>query len=171
MTVTTHAATGILVTQWTSNPLIGFTVAILSHYLTDAIPHGDEFLYWRHVHNSKDILAIFSGAVDLFFLIVLFLSVVNFKDGVNTVLIIAATVGSVLPDVLISLYTQHSRSTEKKSRRILTYLPDLYHRFLRFHYQFHMLFHNVVRTPIRFRTGIFYQVLFLIWFMFAFILE
>jgi len=44
MYLTVHATAGLLIGQQLSNPLIGFFTGVLSHYILDFIPHGDEFI-------------------------------------------------------------------------------------------------------------------------------
>ena len=44
MYLTVHATAGLLIGQQLNNPLIGFFTGVLSHYILDFIPHGDEFI-------------------------------------------------------------------------------------------------------------------------------
>jgi len=169
MTLTTHAATGILVTQWTNNPFLGFFVAILSHFVLDAIPHGDDFIYWRHVHNQKDSIALITGATDFFFLIILLLIILNFRSQNNDMMIIAATIGGILPDLLMTLHTKNKIKFKEYYHGFFQHCKRIYHSFLKAHYRFHMFCHNIMRTPIRFRTALSGQAIFIIWFIFYFL--
>jgi hypothetical protein len=168
MTLTTHAAVGMLVTQWTDSILIGFLFALTSHYLTDAIPHGDEFLYWRYVHNPKDAVALLAASADTFALILLLLTVVNYASPFNQTMLVAGVIGGVLPDLLMSLYTKQygpiGAPAEDPTKR-----KNLFQRFLAAHFSLHMFFHNTMRIPIRFRTAITYQAAFLAAFVYFFI--
>jgi len=170
MTLTTHAAVGMVVAQWTNSIVVGFLFAVASHYLTDAIPHGDEFIYWRFVHNSKDSLALLVGSLDLFFLSLLLIAAINSVHDYTTVTLVAGAFGGVLPDVLVSLYTKHygvtdSHKQQKKNK------PSRIQRLLQEHYSFHMFFHNTLRIPIPFRRAIAYQAVFLGVFIYFFLLH
>ncbi|HLD22084.1 MAG TPA: hypothetical protein VJB65_04250 [Patescibacteria group bacterium] len=169
MMLTTHAAIGIMVTQWTANPLVGFTVALSSHYLTDVIPHGDEWLYWRHVHNTRDALALISAAIDLFFLIVITLIILNYTPQYQVSLITAAIIGGVLPDILMTLHTKNQHQFKKRYIGTLQKIQGCYHWFLKKQYTFHMEFHNLIHTPIRYRTSLIYQSIFLGVFLYYYI--
>jgi hypothetical protein len=37
-----HAAVGLVAASWTDNPLLAFVIGFASHFVADAIPHGDE---------------------------------------------------------------------------------------------------------------------------------
>lgn len=169
MTLTTHAATGMFVTQWTNSPLLGFLVAVGSHYLTDAIPHGDEFIYWRHVHNSKDVLPFLTASMDLFSLTLLLLAVFNFRQQDDTLVLVAATIGGILPDIFMTLYTKHKKRMDPDYAEVKNPLRKAYRLFLLGHWKFHAFFHDIMRTPIRFRTALLYQSLFLVYFLSVFI--
>lgn len=157
MTLTTHAAAGMLVAQWTNDPLAGFFVALLSHYILDAIPHGDEFIYWRHVHNPKDLFAILVASTDLLCVILLLLTVLNYKAGINVPAIVNGAIGGLLPDLLVNTYTRKYLQFQSKYVGKPQQFVKLYHGILKIHYDFHMLFHNIMQTPIRFRTALAYQ--------------
>ncbi len=160
MTLTTHAAIGISVAQVTHNPLIGFALAFGVHYITDIIPHGDEFIYWRHVHNTKDLFAVMTGVADTVILLLLAYAVLLFQEPVYPMVIVAAIIGGILPDVLMTLHTKsrdHFGTPYTGVKRIVT----IYHEALLLHHTFHNFFHDMIRTPIRFRTGLVGQLLFL----------
>ncbi|MBI2411373.1 MAG: hypothetical protein HYV32_05785 [Candidatus Kerfeldbacteria bacterium] len=169
MTLTTHAATGMIITQWTNNPILGFFAALMSHYLLDAIPHADEWIYWRHVHNSRDTIALIVAACDVFVLSILLIAVLNTHSGAESSRITAGVIGGILPDILITLHTKSRRKFRNAYHGIMQKLQHAYHFFLQKHYTFHMTFHNVMHAPIRFRTALFYQSLYIIWFVFYFI--
>lgn len=173
MTLTTHAATGIIVANFTTSPLAGFIAAILSHYLTDAIPHGDEFIYWRHVHNSKDLLALTVASTDLLMLTFLSIAALNAQQTAehNSVMMGLGIIGGILPDIFITLHT----ATRKKFRKRGQYkgffrtIQHGYHLFLQGHYKLHVSFHNLMRIPIRFRNALIYQAIFLIFFIYFYL--
>ncbi|OGY86889.1 MAG: hypothetical protein A2233_05580 [Candidatus Kerfeldbacteria bacterium RIFOXYA2_FULL_38_24] len=170
MTLTTHAATGIMITQWTNNILAGFIVAVISHYVIDTLPHGDEFIHLRHVHNRKDAFALTVASLDLFLLILLLLSLLHFKPDISHALLAVAVVGSILPDIFITLYTKNLEKFRTVYSGFFQKITKNYHRFLKLHYSFHMFWHTLVYTPIRFSTGLMLQFCFIIFFVYYFVI-
>lgn len=169
MTLTTHAATGILVTQWTNSLLLGFLIALISHYVLDAVPHGDEWIYWRHVHNRKDITATIVGSTDTLIMCLMLFLVFEFREGVNGALVAVATVGAIGPDLLITAHTVNRDKFKKKYAQKET-LTKWWHAFLLKHYTFHMFCHNMMHTPIRYRAAVAYQSVFLFCFVYFYAL-
>ena len=88
MTLTTHAAAGIVVAYWTGDPMLGFFAAILSHFILDMIPHGDEFIYWRLAENLYDPFGRRIAIADGSTTIALILITLLFKDHPQNDLII-----------------------------------------------------------------------------------
>ncbi len=169
MTLTTHAAVGMLATQWTDSILVGLLFAIASHYVIDAIPHGDEFLYWRYVHNSKDTLALCVAAIDVFLLVLLLMAVVNIPHGYNTLMLTVGAIGGVLPDLLVSFYTkQYGGATPAAAVERIPH--GVAERVLAEHFSVHMFFHNTMRIPIHFRIALVYQLAFMVLFVYFFLL-
>lgn len=163
MTLTTHAATGILVAQWTNSPTLGFVFGIVSHYLTDAIPHGDEFIYWRQMHRAKDAFAISVVTIDVVMVLLLLYASLKFGSFHNQSLVIIAAFGGILPDLLMTTHGQLQRLNITTLRiPLFNKAFEFFRQLLQIHHTFHMLFHDLVRSPIRFRTGIFYQVVFIL---------
>jgi hypothetical protein len=167
MTLTTHAAIGMLVAQTTNDPLLGFGLALASHYVADAVPHGDEFIYWRHVHNPRDTFTYMVAATDLFVLILIVLAAVNYRNPDQAGLLVAATIGGILPDLGMTLHTKmRERLGPKTAGR--GWVSTTY-RLLDRHNTFHRFCHDLMRTPMRFRTAIFLQAVFLSGFVYFFI--
>ena len=169
MTLTTHAAAGMLVAEWTGSILIGFIFAIASHYLLDAVPHGDEFIYWRYVHNTRDAFALLVGATDFFALLVIVLLAINSVNDYRTMTILVGTIGGILPDALVNVYTKHFGPARAPVHTTPGESPSLAEKLLKEHYAFHMFFHNTLRIPIRFRTAVAYQCVFLVCFIYFFL--
>lgn len=161
MTLTTHTATGVLAAYWTGNPLLGFACAIILHYIFDAIPHGDEFLYWRHQHKPGDLFAVGIAAADLFGVILLILFLMHFSTISDPFFIIAGVVGGILPDALMMLHTRVGRRRKKPERGLFRWVEYAWLTFVYYHYEFHERVHDLIRTPIRFRYGIAAQLLYL----------
>ena len=163
MTLTMHAVIGATITAWTGNPLLAFLIGLMSHYVSDAIPHGDEWVYWRHVHNKKDTIALVSATIDVLALIGVWVAVITLRDWPSVTSLSVAMFGAILPDLLIHVHNIHKPHFTQATSRII----QTYYRALQAHYQFHMFCHNLAHTPIRYRTAIGYQVIavigFLLW--------
>lgn len=126
MFLTVHAASGILIGQYTNNVWLAFGLGFISHLLLDIIPHGDENLvkdqrrkYWMAKY------AIIS-AVDTF-LVVLMTYLLWQNEYIKlTPATIAAIFGSLLPDYIWGLSeVTHSKFLSKISQIILTKFHDL----------------------------------------------
>ncbi len=105
MTMTSHATVGTLIGYFIGNPIAGFILGVLSHYLLDLIPHGDYKInveYRKTRTRVKKALAY--GTIDAIAAIFLILFLVNWKDLVNLESISWAIAGAVLPDFLVGIY-------------------------------------------------------------------
>ena len=168
MTLSSHAAIGMVVATATRNPLLGFFGAAISHYLADMVPHGDEFLYLRHKYRGSDLLSILVSACDLFVLVVMLLAVLNSRQQHDPLLIIAGTIGGIMPDLLMLIQRDH-KPKPGSSWNPLAWLQNGTWWLIGKHYAFHKACHDLIRTPIGFRTGVLYQAALLIGFFVLFI--
>ncbi len=64
MTATTHALVGGAIAASVPNPVIGISLAAISHPILDSIPHWDFGLGWR---KKNKILLFFQALADLVF--------------------------------------------------------------------------------------------------------
>ena len=60
MFLVTHSAVALLATRWTNNPAIAFGVGLLSHFVMDALPHGDEGLVYAIRRDRRREIAWFT---------------------------------------------------------------------------------------------------------------
>lgn len=100
MYLTAHAAVGIAMasTAAMTHPVGAFCVGWLSHYVADAVPHGDEPVgsWAKRGHRVRRIAAVFAvDAAVLGIVAVLYL----FRAGFSW-WAFAALVGSAVPDVM-----------------------------------------------------------------------
>ncbi|MBU1149287.1 hypothetical protein KKI23_04315 [Patescibacteria group bacterium] len=101
MLLNTHALAGILIGQKLGNPIWAFFLGIISHYLLDAIPHGDEQIgKWVDQRNQKarTVIVVLS---DLLVLLTFSLLIIWQVKSLNLISIIAGMIGAVLPDFLV----------------------------------------------------------------------
>lgn len=104
MTLTTHAALGALIGSLVGNPFIGFFLGLVSHFLVDIIPHGDNMLADRYRVHKKKKLPMAYVTVDAAFSIIFLMIVSNYHSvAANYLAFSAAVVGSVLPDFIVGL--------------------------------------------------------------------
>lgn len=100
MTATAHALVGgALATAFPNNPVLGISLALLSHPLLDMIPHWDEGWGWR----QKDKLRLFAEcSIDLSAGVIA--TFVLFGAGVNVWYLLACIGAAILWDVLEAPY-------------------------------------------------------------------
>lgn len=106
MFLTTHAAAGILISQYVKDPYAVFGLSFASHFVLDFIPHGDESLY--HDHEWK-ILKKFKRPVlinlaDAIGLVSIIFWAINHPGDVTGRLMMIGIIGSILPDFLSYLF-------------------------------------------------------------------
>ncbi len=106
MFLTTHAAAGILISHYVSNPYAVFGLSLASHFVLDFIPHGDEHLFhdeeWKvHKRYRRPILINF---VDLTGLVILILWSIGHPGETTSKLMVIGIIGSILPDFLSFLF-------------------------------------------------------------------
>ena len=128
MTFTTHVAIGATIGSLIGNPLLGFLLGLISHFLVDMIPHGDNNLADRYRANKKKRMGVAYVTVDAACAILLLMSIVSGRpNGTDNIAFSAAVVGSILPDLLVGLKELFSKSKILKG-------------FYRVHFFFHDFF-------------------------------
>ena len=139
-----HAAAGFFVSQNLTNPFYAFILGLVSHYLLDIIPHGDEEL------DSKEFLKIsffHAIAIDIpttcFFTFIIF----NRLDFLFPQVVAWGILGSILPDVILGF----SRIFKSK---IFNSIININH-----------FFHQIIKTKISLRQGLIVQAVFFILFL------
>lgn len=90
---------GIIVSSQTQNPLLSLSSALLlgiaSHYLADFIPHG-HLVRYAYIKNFTGVFADFFGGGIIFLIAIYFYSGISLES----VVIVTAITGSLLPDIL-----------------------------------------------------------------------
>ncbi len=93
MTATAHALVGGAIAVSVRDPVLGITLATLSHPLLDMVPHWDFGVGWR---NKNRVTFLAEGVFDLG--IGLFLSYILFGKGVNPIYFFGAIFASLFLD-------------------------------------------------------------------------
>lgn len=146
-----HASAGLLLAQLTSNPIAALGIGIVSHYILDAIPHGDTrplrfFRGWSQLR-----VAVTTETVDLpatiFTVAYLF---GQLRDGDAALL--AGAFGGLLPDILWGLKLVLQRVAIQLSP--LTWILTQHNRW-------HEFIHAKRHYDLPHRFGIAYQAVLL----------
>lgn len=99
MTATAHALVGGAIASTIPDPLLGITLAALSHPLLDMIPHWDEGLGWR---NKNKIRLFAECSFDLSLGIIL--TFMLFGTGIDRIYLMLCILASVSWDILEAPY-------------------------------------------------------------------
>ncbi|MBI5466967.1 MAG: hypothetical protein HY975_02015, partial [Candidatus Kerfeldbacteria bacterium] len=106
MFLTTHAAAGIFISHYISNPYEVFGLSFASHFVLDFIPHGDEHLYhdheWRILKQFKRPIII--NSLDLIGLTAVIFWAIYHPGDTTSRLMMVGIIGSILPDFLSYLF-------------------------------------------------------------------
>ena len=149
MTLTTHAAIGAAIGTLVGNPLLGFILGGVSHFLVDMIPHGDNELADRfHVHKMKKVpVAFMTTYAALAILLVMTLMALR-PDGAPNAVFAASVMGSVLPDFMVGMADLFKKNSVLRAYR-----------------KFHFFFHDFFSRPygdVRLRYALFAQAILII---------
>lgn len=103
MTITTHTAIGAAIGFGLNNPALGFAVGMLSHFAVDMIPHGD-LKFSEQFKNKKRKAALAYATIDAVVALLLLLALFNVGGYENKQAFSASIAGSIMPDLLVSIY-------------------------------------------------------------------
>ncbi len=147
MFITPHTAVALWLSTKTGNPYLGFTYGLISHFVIDIIPHGDEKMGY-HIEDEKKrrnyILKI--GFVDVSLALIL-LYLVWFKTDMWSIVAFWAVAGAWIPDGVWLL------ATVIKSKLIK--------RLAHFHHHTH----HLLNKEIGIKSGVLLQFAFTVFFL------
>jgi len=150
MFLTVHSAAAVIVSQITPNPLLAFILALISHFILDLIPHGDqEFAQDKTQILKKEKKLLFSiAAVDIILMsgLLLFFYLNNLAKP--SLVVIAALTGALLPDFLSALFLIAENQILKKIFYFQNWLHYLFWGF-----------------TVNFKIGLIIQLIFLLGFL------
>ena len=106
MTTTTHTAIGSVIGLYILNPILGFVVGLLLHFLVDMIPHGDGDMRSEEERklDKKNTKVFLYGTLDVLVAFFLLIVLVNVRDPQFILPFTMAIAGSVLPDLLVGIH-------------------------------------------------------------------
>ena len=97
MFLTVHAATGAYLGQYSPNMLVAFLLGVISHFVLDAIPHGDDELeVWHDTGHYKKVFLVI--ATDVLLMTTVILGIFTQPTIVEPKLIAAGILGGIIPD-------------------------------------------------------------------------
>lgn len=144
MFLTAHSAIGIAIATKATNPWLAFILAFIAHYILDAIPHGDEVLFDKMKTKKEKYTKLSMMLIIDFAIIAIYLLLIMTKISLDPVIIFAAVLGSILPDVIWGLY-------DIKPIKVLKPFVKL-----------HNICHNIFNRKLSLKTGLIVQLLIVI---------
>ncbi len=142
-----HSSAGLFIARAIPNPILGIAAAIASHYLLDAIPHGDTgFGDWMMSQNASQRIAVVS-MIDLGSAALMVSYLVATHPGQAAWYLIAGAIGGILPDLLWGL-----RFIVDKVHPLPITSP-----LLHWHDRLHSWGHAKASYDMSFRAGLLYQ--------------
>ncbi len=158
MYLTTHAAVGVLISQTVDRPLWVFVLSVLSHFVLDFIPHGDENI--GHWVREKKKNALLIGIIDVGLLSLMLIFLYSTQSLPQMAPISAGVIGAVVPDLLSNIFPviHHYTSWFFLVRLIHGAVNKMRVRHLvRLHDWFHRLTHNATNAHLTIKQGILLQ--------------
>lgn len=114
MTMSTHVAVGAAIGLAVNQPITGFALGFISHFLLDIIPHGDTKLSETHLSKDKSSLGAYTYvALDNVIAIYLLLTAINLVNKEYIWALSMGVAGSILPDVLVGIYEASKKKIAK----------------------------------------------------------
>lgn len=157
MFVTVHAAAAVIIGKKINISIVAFLLGLVSHFILDLIPHGDDQLGKRFLGikiKSKEefrIMALY-GSIDSFFLAIFLIYLFKNFEFASANHVIWAIIGGILPDILVAIHK-------------LTKFKPL-NWFTKLHGKNHRLIVHRIKKDIPIRLGVAMQIIFmsvLIW--------
>ncbi len=155
MFLSTHALAGIIISQHVHNVPEAFGLGVLSHYVLDMIPHGDENLgAWVKEKLVRRLPITF--LTDMGFL-ALFIATVRIKnEWPQPHLALAAIIGAMLPDLIWSGYDLYRMFIIKHFPTARHYIQQVtrLETFFEHHERLHKWFHTRINKRVTFKVGL-----------------
>ncbi|MBI5466043.1 MAG: hypothetical protein HY974_02005 [Candidatus Kerfeldbacteria bacterium] len=126
MYLSVHTAAGLGLARVIPNPIAAFAAGLLSHFVLDFIPHGDEFLADSAFTRARIRRRLLGAAfLDGIILVIFLLIYLWTTPQLNLNVVAAAVIGSLLPDAINGFY-------------LITQAP-LFKRYVHWHAKLHNL--------------------------------
>lgn len=164
MFVSTHVLAGIVISQYVPNPFWAFLVSLISHYVLDIIPHGDENLTkWIREGPTKTRIFLFF-VIDLSLLFIFIITVYLRAKLPEPKIMLWAVIGATLPDTLYygHKYFYKKYLYHKKNLRIILRKYLHFEHLLDHNYKFHDYIHELLHITVPLKFGAFIQLIIII---------
>lgn len=164
MLLSTHVLAGIVISQHAPNPFWAFLISLVSHYILDIIPHGDQnIIEWIKRGPKKPRMFLFL-ATDLSLLFIFLVTVYLKTQLPAPKILLAAIVGSSLPDLLYfgheyfyKKYLYHKKTLRNILRKYLQF-----ERILDHNYKLHDFLHELLHVNVSLKFGALIQLVIII---------
>jgi len=103
MFITIHAATGVIIGQTISSPLLAFLYGLVFHFVLDMIPHGDKHLIRHKVRKTRIKMMLSIASIDAVIMGLFLTFIFNYNLGLNMLPIAFGVVGSIIPDLIVGI--------------------------------------------------------------------
>lgn len=150
-----HATAGIIVGKYSHNFIFGLIFGLISHYLLDVIPHGDEkliddreaFRQNFHLSRKQKICFFFIALADLLIAIII-ASILYYQQIIDiNPAMMGAILGSIFPDLIFGAFLATRMPGLKKIN------------------QPHVWFHTLIKNEVTLKQGLAIQFGFLLLFI------
>jgi len=95
-----HASVGAVLGEQMNQPVAAFGAGVISHFLVDMIPHGDEVIGRRLFQKGRKHLIVALAVLDVAAASLLIITLLLVGLLTNATAAVIGAVGAVLPDVL-----------------------------------------------------------------------
>ncbi len=145
MLLASHTSMAIFISTKVANPVVGFALGFVSHFILDFIPHGDDGI-GQHITNESARFRYFmkTAALDAFISLCLIFIFLESKANVNSSVLSATVTGAWIPDVAWA-----SARTFKI-------------KWLNWFCRFHTKIHDTLGIKIPFKAGAIIQLVFIL---------
>jgi len=160
MFLTVHSTVAITLTQNIHNPAGAFLIGVISHFILDSIPHGDEIFEKIGIKGMAKL-----AIIDHVGVIIMLSSIFLFKpDFIFTSSIIFAIIGAMTPDWLMAIYELSKSGAKLPIGSLAPLILRFLNKITKPVYKLHSWVHRVIKYDINFSIGITLQIILLVGF-------
>ena len=141
MYITVHGTAAMLIARAVPNPFLAFLLALVSHFVLDFIPHGDEHIIQKHFTRGQTLRRLVGYATVDGIVLAGFLAIFFWFGPLNISpsTIIWSLIGALMPDLLQGIYF----ATEARS--------------IKWFQNFHVKIHNASNHALTWHQGMLVQ--------------
>jgi hypothetical protein len=133
MLLTTHVAFGGLIGVQTKSISLAFIFSVITHFILDMIPHGEEGIDWEEARFKDKIRKyrreIIIGVIDAILAEILILYFLLSKKTDLSYVMMAAIFGALLPDLCTALYIFSHHKILKKINQFHNHIHKVLEKY------------------------------------------